>query len=291
MNKAFNFLIIAALLLGCVSIFLIIKYVETREAKARESAPSKEWVMQSVLVAKEAITVGSAFTKFNTEVVSVPEDFVPEGVITSLSDLDGQIALHAIPVGDILMSAKCGSPKALPRASAVIPKGKRLVTIEVEEAVAAGFTIKNGDFVDLVASVTISEEMLDREEMPIGENLSVTFLQKVEVFDIIHGQSTAVTSQESSNDTPDPDAGRLAKGTTATFLVTPEQAQIILNATNIADGVYMLLRRYDDEDTFTQPTALLEKISSLIAGEGQEPTVEPVAPVEAPTAPARKIVF
>ncbi|MEM1158753.1 MAG: Flp pilus assembly protein CpaB [Verrucomicrobiota bacterium] len=290
MNKAFNFLIIAALLLGVVSIFLIVKYVDLRVQKASQAAPTKEIKMDSVVVAKEPITIGSSFTQFNTQIKSMPEDFVPASAIKSFDELNGKIAMHDIPVNDILFNAKVGTPTALPKASAVIPAGKRLVTIGVDDQSAAGFTVKNGDFVDLVGIFEVSEDLLEREDEPIGGSLSVTFLQKVEVFDIIHGQ-TSVPSPDNNEDTENPDAGRLAQGTTATFVVTPQEAEIILGATRASDSVYMLLRRYDDEAIIEQPSTLHERIATRLTGDLAAPVDVDTGPVVAPVEPKKKIVF
>ncbi|MEM6885787.1 MAG: Flp pilus assembly protein CpaB [Verrucomicrobiota bacterium] len=290
MNKAFNFLIVAALLLGVASIVLIKFYVDARVEKAGQAAPTKEWVMEEVVVAKEPITIGSTFTQFNVEIRSVPEDFVPASAVKSLDELNGKIAMHQIPKDDIIFNAKAGTPSALPKASAVIPAGKRLVTIGVDDQSAAGYTVKNGDFVDLVGIFEITPDLMEQEEKPIGDALSVTFLQKVEVFDIIHGQTSAPAPGEEGEDADNPDAGRLAQGTTATFVVSPKEAEVILGAQRASDSVYMLLRRYDDETIIEQPSSLHARIAERLTGDLDQDTFDP-GPVEVPVAPKKKIIF
>jgi len=246
--------------------------------------------MEEVIVTKEAITIGSSFTQFNTEIKAMPEDFVPAGAIKSFEELNDKIAMHNIPMNDMLLNAKVGTPSALPKASAVIPTGKRLVTIGVDDQSAAGFTVKNGDFVDLVGIFEVSAELLEQEEMPIGQSLSVTFLQKVEVFDIVHGQTSAPTGGEDGEDVENPDAGRLAQGTTATFIVSPKEAEVILGAQRASDSVYMLLRRYDDEGIIEQPSTLHERIANRLTGDLEQSVIDP-GPVEVPVAPKKKLVF
>lgn len=298
MNKAFNLLIVAALILGVACIFLITKYVDAKVSKARESAPDKEWVMEDVIFAKEPVTIGSSFTQFNVEVKSMPEDFVPANAIKTLEDLNDKIAMHYIPAGDMLLSPKVGTPSALPKASAVIPEGKRLITIGVDDQSAVGYTVKNGDFVDLVGLFNVDEALVnnDTEEggnpsiISIGGKLSVTFLQKVEIFDIVHGQGGGATPTDGEGSEENPDAGRLAQGTTATFIVTPQEANVILSASLNSDSIYMTLRRYDDEAIEEQPTQLHAMISDLLNNKLIEQEID-LGPVEAPVAPKRKTVF
>ncbi len=297
MNKSFNFLIIAALLLGVASIFLIIKYVDARVKKASEAAPTKEYTMKPVIVAKEAIVAGDSFTKYNTEIRTMPDEFLPPNVISDLEELTEKIALYSIPVGDMLLTSKVGQPTQLPKASAIIQKGKRLITIPVDDQSAAGYTVKNGDHVDLVGIFNVTPDLIEREEAPIGGSLGVTFLQRVEVFDIIHGSSANAGEAgnqgmtDGAESTEVASAGRLAQGTTATFMVSPQEAEVILAASTVAESIYMMLRRYDDEEITPQPSTLHERIANRMTGELEKAVVE-TAPVVVPVEePKKKIVF
>lgn len=289
MNKAFNFLIIAAVILGGVCIFLITKYVDARVTAARESAPIRDVVPIDVLVAKEDIEIGSKFTTFNTQLRAMPQEFVPASAVKSLADLEGQVALFTIPKEDMILTSKAGKPEQLPRASTIIEAGQRLVTIDVSETTASGFTIKNGDIVDLAGTYSITPDLLEREEMPLGGVLTVTFLQKVKVFDIIHGDESGATKEEGQNE--EGGGRRYARGTTATFLVSPAEAEIILSAKSAAQELFMILRRYDDAETYQQPSGLHERVYKRIVGDLEKAVVES-KPVEAPVAPpTKKVVF
>ncbi|MEM6821869.1 MAG: Flp pilus assembly protein CpaB [Verrucomicrobiota bacterium] len=289
MNKAFNFLVIAALLLGGLSIFLIKTFVDSQVKAAKEATPSVEMKMSEVIIAKEEITVGTTFTRFNTEKRSIPENFLPSTAITKMDELQDKVALFNIPEEDMLLSSKVGSPSQLPRASTVVEAGKRLVTIPVDDERATGFTVKNGDYVDLMGIFPITESELENEEMPMGSILGVTFLQKVKIFDIIYGED-AGASAEDGQDGEKEGSNRLARGTTATFEVTPEEAAIILAADAIAENIYLILRRYDDEKIRDQPSELHERIVANLTGDINVTEPEPL-PVIAPEEPERKVVY
>jgi Flp pilus assembly protein CpaB len=118
--------------------------------------------------------------------------------------------------------------------------------------------------------------------LPIGSRITVTFLQRVRVFDIIHGISGASAGDEQSNQ-------RLAQGTTATFEVTPEEADIISNAETIASSLWLVLRRFDDEAVRAQRSPLEEKIIASLKRTNIKAPPPPPEPTKAPA--QRKTVF
>ncbi|MGF1678075.1 MAG: Flp pilus assembly protein CpaB [Candidatus Methylacidiphilales bacterium] len=288
MNKSFNFLVLAALVLGVVCVVLITKYVDARVKQARDSAPIRDVVPVDVLVAQNDITIGSKFNTFNTVTRTIPQEFLPASAVKSLADLEGKVALFTIPKDDMILTSKVGGVSDLPKASTIIEEGMRLVTIGVDDQTAAGYTIKNGDSVDLVGVFNITPDMLETEDPPIGNSLSVTFLQRVKVFDIIHGEDvTGGDDTERRKD--DTGARRLARGTTVTFLVSPKEAEIILAANTSANNVYMILRRYDDQKLNDHPSQLHERIAKRLTGDLDQNVV--VAPVVVPKETKRKTVF
>jgi len=288
-NKTFNFLIIAAAVLGVACIFLITKYVDMRVTRAKESIPAQDIPTKSVLVAAEEISVGDDFNNFNVKTREMPENFVPSSAISDQSALEGKVALFTIPAEDMLLTSKVGEPNQLPKASTIIEEGKRLVTIGVDDQRASGFTIKNGDFVDLVGLFPVTEDLLKREDMPIGNTLGVTFLQRVKVFDIIYGEDAASEKEMNERDA-ETSSRRMARGTTATFMVSPTEAEVILAAENVAAEIYMVLRRYNDEEIRDQPSDLHARIIERLSGDLDQPAPPP-SPVEAAPAPPKKLVF
>jgi hypothetical protein len=83
----------------------------------------------------------------------------------------------------------------------------------------------------------------------------------------------------------------MARGTTATFEVSPMEAEVILAASSAAEGVFMLLRRYDDDVIREQPSELHKRIVERLTGDLDKEVVqvEPTAPAPEPT--PKKLIF
>lgn len=289
MNKSFTILVALAVLLGLGSLFLIKKFVESEKARALASAPAVSQVKpvetKDVLFVKDDLQTGTPLTDLNIGVTKAPVDIVPETALTSLDQIKDRFAMQSLYKGEFLLQPKARTREELPKASLMIEPGKRLISVRVDEVKANGFMIKNGDFVDLVGSFDVKEEMLPTGSvLPIGDKLTVTFLQRVRVFDIVYGSS--VTGSEKSDEGQG--SQRMARGTNATFEVTPAEANIISNAESVASTLWLVLRRFDDT-TITPPATPTEEkiIASLQRNDISAPP--PAAPIK-PTN-QRKTVF
>jgi len=286
LNKSFTILVVLALFLGIGSLVLIRKLVESERAKALAERPAATEVKavetRDVLIAKDNLETGTPLTDLNVGLVKMPADIVPETALTSLDQIKERFAMQTLFKGELILDGKARTKDQLPKASLMITPGKRLISVRVDEVKASGFMIKNGDFVDLVGSFEVKDEMLPPGmDQPIGEKITVTFLQRVRVFDIIHGTAATGNEEDKSNQ-------RMAQGTTATFEVTPEQADIISNAEAVASELWLVLRRFDDDEIKKPRSSLEEKvIASLHRTDIQAPP--PPEPVKPTT--TRKTVF
>lgn len=267
-NKAFNFLILAAVLLAGVSIFLIYQYVESEKQRVKAEAPTTaELDMKTVYIAKIDIKTGTELADLNVQPNDMPAKYVPATAVTKKEDIEDKVSAHFIPAGDILMQAKVTSRENLGRAAQMIPKGKRLVTISVNSESSSAYLIKNGDYVDLVGIFNGSDD----------KPLPVVLMQRLEVFDIQHGNEVSSGNPE---DTP---KARMGRGNNATFIVTPKEAEIIRKAEAEANQLTLLLRRPDDEEIVEiAMTPESERILKQIRGEEVEEEIieEPEPDIE-----------
>lgn len=288
MNKSFTILVVLALFLGLGSLFLIRKLIESAKAEALANAPVQTEVKavesKDVLFVKDNLETGTPLTDMNVGVTKAPTDLVPETALTSLDQIKDRFAVQNLFKGEFLLEGKVRTRDQLPKASLMITPGKRLISVRVDEVKASSFMIKNGDYVDLVGSFDVKEDMLTPgTELPIGSRITVTFLQRVRVFDIIHGNAGAAKEDEGSNQ-------RMALGTTATFEVTPEEADIITNAESVAGALWLVLRRFDDDQVRPPRSPLEEKIiASLQRKDIKIASPPPPEPTKAPA--QRKTVF
>jgi Flp pilus assembly protein CpaB len=303
-NKAFNVLIGLALLLGVASIFLIKKLVEVERNKVKSSQMATVKVeTDKILVTTNDIAPGKPFDVLNYKVVDMPKNLVPDSAVKDAAQLDGKLAAFLIPKGDMILSSKAVIPSQLPRVSQMIEKGRRLISIQVNEIVTSGYIIKNGDYVDLVGSFDVRKDMLGPRQEIFGTSAAVTFMQRVKVVDIFKGEVESSSESSGTKDKPVKPASsptttgqgvggqgkRLGEGTIATFDVSPKEAEFIMNAVKSAKGVSLVLRRFDDQNVPTVNPLHQKIIAGLSQADTGTEDAAPVAPP--PTPPPRRKVL
>ncbi|MDX6767846.1 MAG: Flp pilus assembly protein CpaB [Candidatus Methylacidiphilales bacterium] len=282
---------VLALVLGAGSIFLIKKMIDVERQKALaskpviEAAPEVKIEMGDVLFVKEDLETGTPLNDMNVGVLKVPVTVIPDNALRSLDQVKDLFAYQSLFKNEWLLQPKARTRESLPKPSMVIEPGKRLISVRVDEVKANSFLVKNGDFVDLVGSFELEDDMLPTKNVPMGKKITITFLQRVKIFDIIHGSQVA-----GGEETAEGGKGRLAMGTNATFEVTQREAEIITNAESVATSIWLVLRRFDDT-AIQEPQSELEKniIANLLRANNSAAEVK--APPPKTALPSRKTVF
>jgi pilus assembly protein CpaB len=105
-----------------------------------------------VLVAKEDVPAGTRLDDLVSdgqfETVSVEEDQVVEGAVTTLTELSGRETSFPILAGEQISSARLrGSAKQLPGGTLGIPSGYVALTLPLDSARIVGDVVKRGDHV------------------------------------------------------------------------------------------------------------------------------------------------
>ncbi|MEM9400617.1 MAG: Flp pilus assembly protein CpaB [Verrucomicrobiota bacterium] len=291
-GKSFNFLFILALILGIACIFLIFTYVKqvkdeaTRKATLAAGTVKVEKV--SVLIANQDLELGQVLEEGAFKVVQMPKDYVPETALKAFTEVGGRLPAHFIPQGDIILDAKLKSVEKIDKVSRIIPPGKRLVSVSVSETKAASYLVKNGDYVDLIGLFVLADTGRTALNRVTSTTQAFTFLQKVKVFDIIHGSVSPAAKKGNKDNT----AGRKAIGTTITFEVSPKEAEIILVAEARASSITYVLRRYDDEERFDTRGTSSESVLEEYLPAVEEIVVEEVPAEEPePVVDTRRTIF
>lgn len=284
-NKAFNILIVLALLLGAGSIYLIRIYVKQQKEAAGVTlagAPIKIETSK-VLVASSDIAAGKDFGPLSYSSVDMPKNLVPETAISVATALEGKVAAVFIPKGDMILASKAVLKSELPRASLMIEPGRRIISIPVTDLSTSGFVVKVGDYVDLAGTFPLNKEFLAEGQQVFGSVTSIIFMQRVKVVDIFKGEIEATGGDpKSTSGTPGASGKRLGEGNIATFDVSPKEAEVIMTASRVAQGISLILRRLDDTEERKVENPYHQKV---INGLFQRIEDEEVAPVAAPTAP------
>ncbi|MDR0532433.1 MAG: Flp pilus assembly protein CpaB [Verrucomicrobiales bacterium] len=247
LNKGFNLLIVVAVIAAAICIYLVIKVVDSanqQTQKALAQARNNQAVeTETILVAKQDISIGQTFKKEDVDTKDFPKTLVPATALHKFEDLNGKVSQTFIPQGDLLLSVKVGTIEQLPRPSLQVTVGSRLVTIRVDDTKGNAYLVRNGDYVDLLLTVDVPKYTKDADGQWLNVSATKTLLQNVKVFDVDHG--TVVVSDPNGGKGQAPEGQRLGMGSTATFEVSPEDAEIIINAEN-KGKISLMLRRYDD---------------------------------------------
>jgi pilus assembly protein CpaB len=211
----------------------IAKNMTAPKPKIVVAAPVKPSIaLSEVLVLTDDVPVGGVLDN-QMRWQSWPTDSVGDKYITrqqnpdAMTKLKGEVARIAMYKGEPLRRSKLvGEGKSL--MSSILPKGMRAVATQISADTSAGGFILPNDFVDVI---------MTRRSQAAGSAdgfITETILQNIRVLAI---DQTVQQDEE----------GKKTKvGTTATLELTPQQAEIITVAAQMADRLTLALRSVAD---------------------------------------------
>jgi pilus assembly protein CpaB len=165
---------------------------------------------QTVLVAMEELTAGHAITAGEFQAVRVSDDMVPGQSFNDERNVLGRVLAVTVPKGLPLTETLLAPQGTTQGLQAVIPTGKRAVSVDVNEVTGLSGMIVPGSTVDVIATLTDDDT---------HESVTRTVVQDVLV--------SAVGTRMTGTQVSDHDAyGKLADKT-VTLLVNPDQAQAL----------------------------------------------------------------
>lgn len=235
-------MLVLALVAGIAAVVLAARWLTQQTAATT----------QQVAVAGRDIDLGTALNATMIELVPWPAAAVPNGAFQKQADLEGRVLLTAVQRGEPLLETRLAPIGTKGGLSAVIPEGKRAITVRVNEVVGvAGFALP-GNFVDVMVNTQ------DEEQRPISKIV----LERILVLAV---------AQEASRDETKP---RVVNA--VTLEVSPEQAERIDLARSVGNLSLVLRNQIDQASTSTVGITRRE----LLGQSKQAPP--PAAPASAP---------
>ena len=224
--------------------------------------------LQDVLVLSGDVAMGSQLEN-NISWESWPANGINANFITravepeALEKLKGSVARVAMYTGEPLRRSKLiGEGQSF--MSSILPSGKRAVATAVSADTSAGGFILPNDFVDVI--------MTRRSDVAGGSGFTTeTILKNIRVLAIDQ------TIQE------DEEGKKTRVGQTATLELTPQQAEIITVAQQMADRLTLALRSITDNQEKSSDEA-----DYLVSGAGRRGTVRLIKSGEVSEVGARK---
>jgi len=222
---------------------------------------------QPIFVAMTDISLGELLTPQVLKVEQWPKDKVPAGAVTKIENVEGRRARTKLYAGEPILETKLlGKGASEQGATALIPKGYRVVPVKVDLVSGGSSLILPGDRVDVMIHLVRDP---GRE---IPETITRTILQDIKVF--------AVNDVVDLEKEKDPN-NKSIDAKTISLLVTPEQAAKLMLATQM--GTINLVMRSTEDDTqtanvqakpselFGGPPKSVRDKESLMAGVEQNP--------------------
>jgi pilus assembly protein CpaB len=235
-----------------------------------EAAPQPEVPLTEVLVLTGDVPMGQPLAE-NIAWENWPAAGVSDGFMTKETDPEGlekfrnSLARVSLYKGEPLRKTKLVG-EGTSFMSSILPKGTRAVATQIAADTSAGGFILPNDYVDVI--------MTRRQQAAGGQSetfLTETILKNIKVLAI----DQAIQEDEEGR--------RVKVGETATLELTPQQAEIITVAQQMADRLTLALRSITD----TQEKGLVDA-DYLVGGNGKRGTVRLIKQGEVSEVGARK---
>ncbi|HSV00077.1 MAG TPA: Flp pilus assembly protein CpaB [Roseiarcus sp.] len=243
-------ILVFAVFLGGVAAFLAKSWLQSHSGHANAQKTV------SILVATDTLPFGAPIGAKDVRQVDWPAQSSPEGTFANFAELTKsgrRITLSPFVRDEPIIASKVSAPDQRASLSTVIEKGKRAVTVAVDDVRGVAGFIFPGDFVDVVLTRT------DNSNGP--QNFSEVILQHVKVLAI-----DQMAGQRQEHPT-------VAKAVTVE--VDPEQALRILLAANV--GKLSLILRQPAEVALAPDARITDR--DLFGGdEAQVPPASPNPP-------------
>lgn len=179
-----------------------------------------------VMVAARTLHQGETITTEMLTLKDLPPDYVPDSVLRQMDQAIGRVPRERVLKGEFIREERLADPEAGLGLNAIIPRGMRAVSININSGSAVSGFLNPGNYVDVLVTLPGDEER---------EPQTVTLLQAVTVLAV---NNRIGGGQEVATDKARP---------SVTLAVTPEQAEKLTHA--VAQGTVTLTLRNDIDVT------------------------------------------
>lgn len=238
-------------------------------AKRGTVAPAPTGDVAAIFVAMTDISMGDPVTLQMVKLEDWPKDKIPPGALSKIEDVEGRRPKAKIYAGSPILENHLLSKGASEQgATGLIPKGYRVVSVKTDAVNSGSGLLRPGDRVDVLVH-------LERNPSKgIPETSTRTFLQDIKVFAVndIFALDSAENGEES------------IKAQTVSLLVTPEQAEKVMLATELG-RIRLAMRSPEDDEQTTVEGAAAHKLFGVADGANRD-LESLLGPEESAPAPA-----
>ena len=241
-------------------------------AAAQMAAKKRQQDSTSVLVAKADIPRGAIVDQGKLEVSIIPNDYVVPQAVTSLDRIAGMFTIASIQKGEQISLSKLAYPKQRGGLTENTPVGKRAITVAVDNVSSLAGMIKAGDYVDVIALMSIPVQTADGKMS--AQAAVIPLFQNVLILAV--GQETGGPAAEQQARYAKEEKKEISSGL-ITLALSPQEASIIAFVQE--QGKLRLVAR-NSADSKIEPfqpvswEALLQYFSPKTAPKEEKPIVK-----------------
>lgn len=251
--------LLAALLAGLAAVWLATRWMQAQTGE-----------ITRVVVARSDIPLGTRLEPPMLQLAEWPRSSVPAGSRDTVQSLDGRVVTTALQRGEPVIEARLAPQGARAGLSAVVPEGKRAMTVRVNDVVGvAGFALP-GTYVDVLVN-TVEDGGTGRDARE--RSVSKIVLERILVL---------AAAQEADRDSTRPKVV-----SAVTLELTPSQAETLDLARSVGT-LSLVLRNHADLDPTTTHGAT--KAGLLAAVSDVKPTPPPARPRASAATPSKRVV-
>jgi pilus assembly protein CpaB len=229
--------LILAAVLGLIAAGLAVIYLSSAKDEAGPSTSNSGGSGVPVVVAASDIAAGTRLSAEMLAVKNVPQADQLSGAFGSTEGLVGQVTKVNLVLGEQIIQTKVINSETVsefgsnPPAALLLEPGQRGVSVTVSSLIGAGGNIRPGDFVDVIAVVSVAPAAVDPNAQGTTDQVAVTILQNVKVLAIdterTNADATASSNAEEAKE-------EKADATTATLAVIPAHGEVLVMADECA---------------------------------------------------------
>ena len=210
---------------------------------------SEKYKQLPVVVAAKNIPQNTIIDESMLGIKMVPAPYIePNAILEDTAKVADKRFIAAITIkeGEQINEQKLLRPEA--KISGYIPKGKRALTIAINEVTGVAGLIRPGDKIDIIGVFKTLEE----KTKVVGNAESITILQNVEVLSI--GRNYMFESfPSSSKDKSEPAKQGEINFSNITLLLTPREAMDLTLAQELGTLTLTLRSQFDDTQQSVNP--------------------------------------
>jgi len=249
-----------AVVFGVLAVWLANQWLTARAAHKDNVVVANPVPLTRIVVAAKNLEIGTPLSEQNLTLAQWPKANVPQGAFEDIKQVEGRVAVSPMTAGQPLRAAELAAAGSGAGLVALIPEGKRAMSIRVDEVIGVGGFILPNTFVDVIG-VGNEQGGAPRE--------AKTILKRIKVLAIAQETTT--------------EEGKAKVVRTVTMEVSPREAEKLALQT-YQGSIHLILRNPLDTDVEE-----IKPVAVKVAAKTKAPMAKPKEVESAPApAPAPK---